>query len=337
MGSIYTLLRLGGQLHSEKAKLLGIGLLHTLGKRYLGIFLDPVLACNLRCRMCYFSDPEKRKKLHGSLGKDEVEAIARSLFHRALKLQIGCGAEPTLYKDLPHLVGMGKRYGIPHISVTTNGQLLTYENLAACAYEGLDELILSAHGFTAPTYEYFMTNGSFSQFRQTLAHISKVKKEYPQLKLRINFTLNRKNIDEIDKIWDLVGEELNILQLRPIQKIGESEYSDFDLKPIAEKYEEKIAPIVAECQKRGIVCIYPLKSHLSDMGSEQKENLIEKYTYCYVSPQYCYRDDFDYRVENFEQYSKSHQTGRAIFRELLKKRERAERDETQKLRYTINN
>ena len=80
-------------------KLLGIALSHFIKRRYFGVYLDPVLACNFRCKMCYFSDVEKRKELTGIMSEQDVRAVAKAVFHRAVKLQIGCGAEPTLY---PH-------------------------------------------------------------------------------------------------------------------------------------------------------------------------------------------------------------------------------------------
>ena len=98
--------------------------------------------------MCYFSDEEKRKKMRGNLSYEEIEAIAKSLFHRALKLQIGCGAEPTLHKDLVKIIALGKQHQVPYISLTTNGNLLTKETLIVDVENGLDELTLSAHGFT---------------------------------------------------------------------------------------------------------------------------------------------------------------------------------------------
>lgn len=100
MKNIYNLFRIASRIRSQRLKLLGIYFLHMTRQRYLGVFIDPILACNFRCRMCYFSDGEKRKTLKGSLAFQDIEAISKSLYHRALKLQIGCGAEPTLYKDL---------------------------------------------------------------------------------------------------------------------------------------------------------------------------------------------------------------------------------------------
>lgn len=176
--------------------MLGLWVFHVLGKRYIGIFLDPVLSCNLRCRMCYFSDEEKRKSLKGSFRYEEMEVIARKLFHRALKLQVGCGAEPTLHKDFVKVIALGKKYQVPYISLTTNGNLLTRELLFEAVESGLDELTLSAHGFTRETYERLMTNADFERFTELLANVAEVKKRYPQFKLRINYTINNDNFVE---------------------------------------------------------------------------------------------------------------------------------------------
>lgn len=93
MRNFYFLLKINQHIKSVRLKSAGIYLLHLLGKRYFGIFLDPVLACNLRCRMCYFSDEEKRKRFsHGMFKPEDLPRLADAFFHRALKLQIGCGA-----------------------------------------------------------------------------------------------------------------------------------------------------------------------------------------------------------------------------------------------------
>lgn len=43
-------------------KLTGLAAMFRLRRRTAGVFLDPVMACNLRCRMCYFSYPKKRAR-----------------------------------------------------------------------------------------------------------------------------------------------------------------------------------------------------------------------------------------------------------------------------------
>ena len=302
--NIYNILRLGTQIKSRRLKLLGIWLFHVLGKRYIGVFLDPVLACNFRCKMCYFSDEEKRKSLRGTLKYEEIEAIAGSLFHRVLKLQIGCGAEPTLHKDLVKIIALGKRYNVPYVSLTTNGNLLT--------------------------------NGKFDLFRRLLADVAEIKKQHPQFKLRINYTINNDNLEELNRIWEVVGDELDILQLRPIQKIGESEYQDFDLTNIYARYDAILVPLIEECRRKHIICLAPDKQNIIVLEeNDADDNSIEKITYCYVSPQECWQDEFDYRTETFESYAAAHHMGRKLLWKVFGRKARRKADVTRKMNYNI--
>ncbi len=98
--------------------------MHSCRRRYIGVFLDPVLACNLRCRMCFFSDDTMRAGMTGTISEERLALIEHAFFHRALKLQIGCGAEPTLYPRLAEIIARGKNAGVPYISLITNGQLI---------------------------------------------------------------------------------------------------------------------------------------------------------------------------------------------------------------------
>ena len=302
--NIYNILRLGTQIKSRRLKLLGIWLFHVLGKRYIGVFLDPVLACNFRCKMCYFGDEEKRKSLRGTLKYEEIEAIAGSLFHRVLKLQIGCGAEPTLHKDLVKIIALGKRYNVPYVSLTTNGNL--------------------------------MTNGKFDLFRRLLADVAEIKKQHPQFKLRINYTINNDNLEELNRIWEVVGDELDILQLRPIQKIGESEYQDFDLTNIYARYDAILVPLIEECRRKHIICLAPDKQNIIVLEeNDADDNSIEKITYCYVSPQECWQDEFDYRTETFESYAAAHHMGRKLLWKVFGRKARRKADVTRKMNYNI--
>ena len=316
---MYNLLRIATKIKNHRLKMLGIWLFHILRKRYIGIFLDPVLACNLRCKMCYFSDEAKRKTYKGVLSYEDIQLIAKKLFHRALKLQIGCGAEPTVHKDWIKIVGLGKLMKVPNISLVTNGNLLTKEQLFQAVDNGLDEIIISVHGLTRETYESMMTNANFELFCNLLTYISEVKKIKPVFKLRINYTVNKDNIDDLSHIWEITGNTMDILQIRPIQKIGETEYNDFDLNFIIEKYETILLPIVEECHRRNVICIVPDKKNVLDLKQpKDKSRLIEKATYCYVSPQGCWHDDFDYHKDTFESFASKQRLALHLFSAIFK-------------------
>ena len=162
--NIYKLLQLNRKIKSHRIKFLGLWILHKFNQRYLAVNLDPVMACNLRCKMCYFTDADYVKTLKGQFNDEDLNQVAKTIFSRALKLQIGCGTEPTLYKNLVNIVELGKAFKVPYISLTTNANLLTEEKIEVLLKAGLDEFTISLHGVTKETYESFMKKASYEKF-----------------------------------------------------------------------------------------------------------------------------------------------------------------------------
>ncbi len=324
-------------------KLAGLAAMFRLRRRTAGVFLDPVLACNLQCRMCYFSDPEKRASMKGIMTNEELQACAESLFPYAIKLQIGCGAEPTLYTDLEGITRLGKQNGVPYISLTTNGQLIGNGkvSLETLVRAGLNELTLSLHGTTKEIYENLMLGASFDTFKKLTAEIARVKKLYPDFKLRVNYTVNSLNVHDLEdnKFWDLwkKGAEPDIVQLRPVQKIGNSDWQDFDPKPLVELYDSTIGAIVEECHRRGITCLAPKREQIMTVAGEQDgtATMIEDLTYVYVAPGGCYKEDFNPAKENFAAYHKRHHTVRRLLTATFRPYSARAKNVSKKLNYTI--
>lgn len=334
--NIYRILKFGTGIKSKRLKLLGIWAFHILGKRYFGIFLDPVLACNFRCQMCYFSNEAKRKTYKGILSYEQIEQIASALFHRALKLQIGCGAEPTLHKDLVRIIALGKQYHVPYISLTTNGSLLNRENLEEMIKNGLNEITISTHGLTQASYERFMVNGSFKAFRQLLIILSDLKKQYNNFKVRINYTINKDNLEELSLFQEVVGETIDIIQLRPIQKIGESEYMDFDLTEIHDRYDTVLVPLIDYCKLKDITCLIPEKENIVVLNNNENtdQSLVDA-TYCYISPKGCWKDGFDYTTDSFESFAKKNKLGKQLAMSILEKKSTSRTNVTMKMNYKV--
>lgn len=283
---------------------------HLSGRRYIGVFLDPVLACNIKCRMCYFSDNENRPKAGLPLTSEQLNNIEKAFFRRALKLQIGCGAEPTVYPHLRDIIERGKKAGIPYIEITTNGQLLDYDKLKSLADAGLDGLTLSLHGTTPETYEYLMHGAKFPLLLKLIDAIGRLQRDdYPAFSLRVNYTMNNMNFRELSGIFNLFSHtHINVLQLRPIQRLGDTSYADFSLDNIIEEYNSVITPLKDECQNRGVTSILPSAENLHEVDDKRSEisALIEDITYCYVSNQSAYKPDFDLAQDSFNSYWKRH-------------------------------
>ncbi|WNH08562.1 radical SAM protein [Thalassobellus suaedae] len=302
--NIYKLLKLNRSIKNHRIKFFALFLLHKFNKRYLSVNIDPILACNLRCKMCYFSDNDYVKSLKGKgqFKKEEIERVAKTIFSRALKLQIGCGTEPTVYKNLSDVVALGKKYKVPYISITTNANLLDEEKIEELLKAGLNEFTISLHGVNKESYENFMKKGNYEKFKNAFRAFEKLKAKY-DFKVRINYTFNKDNFLELkDFFKQFNGKSFDILQIRPIRKIGNSEYNDFDLEPIQENYYSIIQEIKRNCKENSITLLASdvlLKKDLVDDTS-----FIANYTYCYVSPEKFWKEGFNWKEESFEEFSR---------------------------------
>ena len=66
-------------------------------------------------------------------------------------------------------------------------------------------------------------------------------------RIRINYTMNEDNTEELKDFWKVFGDiPLNILQLRPVQGIGNSEYQNFSLQKISELLDSVVNPLEEE-------------------------------------------------------------------------------------------
>lgn len=331
----YKLLKLNTLIKNPRIKLMGLYFLHILNKRYLAVHFDPVNACNLRCKMCYFTDEEYVKKLKGVFNPNDIPLLSKAILKKALKLQIGCGTEPTLYKHLNLIFEEASKAKVPFISLTTNANILKKEDLNNWAENGLNEITISLHGVFKKTYEHMMGKGNYSLFLQSLSYISEVKQKYPNLKLRVNYTFNEDNFDELGHFWDVFNEySIDTLQIRPIQKLGNTTYSNFDLGNIIPKYENLFKILQQECSKRNTTLIAPNKSQLKLKKSVN--SIITPFTYCYISPNYFWRNDFDWKKETFNMYSKRTNWSRKLIQTAFTSKKKLDKLKKKNLNYNLS-
>ena len=292
--------------------------LHTFKRRYFAVNFDPVLACNLRCKMCYFTDENYVKTLKGSFTRDDLDIWARQSLPQALKLQVGCGAEPTVYKHLDRVFELGKQYGVPHISMTTNANLLTRDKLQKWVTNGLNEITVSLHGVHQNTYEEMMQKGDYQKFHQALELIANVKKTNPNLLLRINYTFNEDNFPELKDFFKVFGKYgVDIIQIRPIYKIGETAYNNFNLDKIIPVYDAFIKDFKAQAARYQTTLLAPAsKDNL--VQRESDSSLIFNYTYFYVSPTHFWQKDFDWKHQSFRDYTRQISWGKQLLSNVFK-------------------
>ena len=333
MSTVYSFLKLNHYIRSIRVKLFGIWMLHCMGRRYFGLFLDPIFACNLRCRMCYFSDKNKRKNMKGALKETDLPLLARAFFHRALKLQIGCGAEPSLFCHNRKLIEMAKSCGVPYISMTTNGNLFSRADIYELVAAGLDEITLSLHGVRRKTYEYFMQGASFDKFLSTMECLTEIKSGFPSFKVRLNYTVNQDNLTELQDLFSILGQyKFDILQIRPIQQMGDTNYCNFSWNVIYDAYDRILEPLKIDCRQQGITLLMPEKEDF--LKTENKDARIADATYFYVRPGYFWQDDFDFNTETYESYAHRKHLSWRLLKSVFSKPAKA--GEKRHLNYKVN-
>lgn len=330
--NVYSILKINRLIRSSSLKKAGIWLFHILNKRYVVVFFDPTLACNLRCRMCYFSNSERRSKLSGLFAQEDLPRLAEVIFNQTLKLQIGCGAEPSLYKYNLEIIQLAKRYKVPYISFTTNANLLSEEEIPVLISAGLNEFTISLHGVLKSTYEGMMVGASYERFLSVMSAISEAKRSFKDFKLRVNYTVNDYNIDELESFFSVFKSiDIDILQVRPIQDIGGEIKSIENEAVFNEKFNRITMLLKEQCAERSITYIAP--SHLSN--EESKVNVSSSVTesvYCYISPKSFWFDDWEWRQETFREYSKRVKYSKQLFYNIFKKSSYTKT----KLNYDIN-
>ncbi len=339
---IYKILKFNNYIKSHRIKFLGLWALSVLNKRYLSVQLDPVLACNLRCKMCYFSDPDYvRTNMKGMMKEEDLSILAKTFFKNALKLQIGCGAEPTLFKHNVKLINLAKAHKVPYISMVTNGNLLERHDVENLAVAGLNEIILSLHGVTKERYEDLMDKGDYNKFHSVLQSITEQKRTSPNFKLRINYTFNQDNFYELKDFFDVYGKyDIDIIQLRPIDKIGDSTYNEFSLKKIEADYNEISSFMANEAQKRKITLLYP-QSILRDeevslkVKTANDSSYLIPYTYCYVSPKYAWKDDFKWNEETFQTWQLRTNWNKTLLKNVFTSKSKLDQTNRNMLNYSV--
>lgn len=327
---IYHILRRFSHLGGSRTKLAALWMMHVLHRRYLGVFIDPVMACNYRCRMCYFSSETERKKRRGRLTVEQIEHIARSVFPRTLKLQIGCGAEPTMdIRGTIQLVHLAKQYGVPYIAMTSNGVLLNRQTLDELVEAGLDELTISLHGIRRETYQSLM--GPTADYDAFLNLLQALKQS--PLTIRVNYTMNADNVDELAEFDTLFAEvPVKVLQLRPVREIGDSDYRNFDLTHVSQCLDSVIRPLAERCRQKGITVLFPEQINIDRFAGEQtmtpRENLIALFTYINITPGSYPRHDIRFETETYDDYARRMHIGRQLFKAVFASEEQCAKIET---------
>lgn len=157
--------------------------------------------CNLKCVHCYSKSEDKNYE--SELSTDEGLALIEDLASFGSPVLLFSGGEPLIRPDILTLIRHATNSGMRAV-LSTNGTLIDEQISLALKDIGLSYVGISLDGLE-PVHDSFRgVKGSFSKVLRAIGHCKSAG-----LKVGLRFTINKRNFQEIDGIFDLV-EELDI-------------------------------------------------------------------------------------------------------------------------------
>jgi len=155
--------------------------------------------CNLRCVHCY--SHSRDKEYSGELNTEKGKNIIRDLADFGVPVLLFSGGEPLMRADILELIEYARALGIRAV-VSTNGTLITKDLAKQLKKLDLSYAGISLDGLNETHDKFRGIKGSFNQAMTGLRNCQDAG-----IKVGLRFTINKKNVDEIPDIFELLKQE----------------------------------------------------------------------------------------------------------------------------------
>jgi len=155
-------------------------------------------ACNLKCVHCYAkaSESSHEKELTTREGLTMLDDLAGF----GVPVVLFSGGEPLVREDLVELASYAVHKGMRAV-ISTNGTLITQDKARELKDVGLSYVGVSLDGLEEVNDRFRGKKGAFRAAMQGIRNCQEVG-----LKVGLRFTLNRMNVQEVPRIFDLLEE-----------------------------------------------------------------------------------------------------------------------------------
>lgn len=158
-----------------------------------------VRRCNLTCKHCYSISADK--DFAGELSTEEVFRVMDDLKAFRVPVLILSGGEPLMRPDIFDIGRRAKQQGF-YVGLSSNGTLITEENIGQLADVGFDYVGVSLDGIEA-THDTFRRKAG--AFRESLHGIRLCREA--GIKAGVRFTLTQDNAHDLPALLQLTKDE----------------------------------------------------------------------------------------------------------------------------------
>ncbi len=155
--------------------------------------------CNLACKHCYAIS--SNREFPGELSTDELYTVMDDLKAFRVPVLILSGGEPLLRPDIFDLSKRAKGMGF-YVGLSTNGTMITEENVGAIAECGYDYVGISLDGIESTHDRFRRREGAY---RESLHGIRLCRDA--GLKVGVRFTLTQDNAEDLPRLLELMDAE----------------------------------------------------------------------------------------------------------------------------------
>lgn len=168
--------------------------------------MDQNNRCNLKCRMCGFSDERVAALKKYDMPRALFDSIAEQLFPRTNFLVLSILTEPFMTRDFPDRLAAVRRHGVPYSEIITNGTLLNEVSIGKMIDAEITCLTVSVDGGTKAIYEAVRTGATFQTVMYNVGLFQSMRRSRRAAlpALRINHVLSEINIDHFEAFLGLV-------------------------------------------------------------------------------------------------------------------------------------
>jgi 12,18-didecarboxysiroheme deacetylase len=155
-------------------------------------------ACNLKCIHCYAHATESGTE--DELSTEEGRRMIDDLADFGAPVLLFSGGEPLVRKDMPELAAYAVEKGMRAV-ISTNGTLIHRSTAQTLKQIGLSYVGISLDGLEPVNDHFRGVNGAFKKALRGIENCQEAG-----IKVGLRFTINRRNVQEISGIFDLLEE-----------------------------------------------------------------------------------------------------------------------------------
>lgn len=155
--------------------------------------------CNLICQHCYAESANQN--FSGELSTEEGKKLIKDLAEFGCPVILFSGGEPLLRSDLFDLARLAADLGIRPV-LSTNGTLLSPKIVRELKKVGLSYVGISLDGMSETNDRFRGVKGAFEAAWRGIRYCQDA-----EIKVGLRFTINRRNFQDIPKIFEFIAEE----------------------------------------------------------------------------------------------------------------------------------